>query len=134
MNKLRHVCLSFLLAVLAGCATDTGPDAIDRLVTALSDSHGLWVNGTSPTILLKGTASTREVLDQVFASESGRKITHYKVTAERNVHIEGGLYGTYTAALAKTDSGNWIVLFRYQDKTLGWWTQVYDAATDQKAQ
>ncbi len=61
---MRLVFLSLVELLLSGCASTSDP--VDRLVTRLSASHGLWLNGVSPILELPATASTEQVVSRVF--------------------------------------------------------------------
>lgn len=104
-------------------------DAIDQLVVKLSASHGLWVNGMSPTLGLPASASTDQALARVFEMmefDRGRVTVHQTVTI-RKVEIAGGPSGLYTAALLDTNLGRKIVLLRHEGESAGWWCRVCDA-------
>ena len=120
---MRSTFFAIIAALLVGCATT--PDPIDRLVTDLSATHGLWVNGIDQGVDLPKTASPKQVVQQVFRMAG---ITRYKFLKIREVRIPVGMpEELYTAVLAQTSPGEKIVLIRYE---LGhWWYRIYDAKT-----
>jgi hypothetical protein len=111
-----------IAALLVGCATT--PDPIDRLVTSLSPSHGLWTNGLFQPVRLPSTASAEDVISKVLE----RQFSSYTVLKIRQVSIPFGVSSElYTAALVQTSAGQKIVLIKYE--TEGWWNRIYDAKT-----
>src|SRR5713101_9868757 len=101
-----RVALFFILAaLLVGCATTSDP--VDRLVTKLTSSHGLWRNGESPILGLPATASTGQVVSRVFQMtgfDRGHLTTH-KILKVRKVRIPGDLPDIYSAVIIDTDFG-----------------------------
>ena len=126
---MRVALFSILAALLAGCATKSDP--VDRLVTRLSSSHGLWRNGEFPSLGLPASASTEQVVSKVFQMtgfERGQVTTH-RILKVRKARIPGDLPDIYTAVVTDTDFGRKIVLFKYEGAATGWWSRVYDADT-----
>ena len=123
--KQSLTCLA--VALLVGCATT--PDPIDRLVADFSASHGLWENGVSPLLGLPETALPEQVIKRTFEMTGFDKghVTSYKILKIRQVHIQGSLPDSYTAALIQTDFGEKIILFKYVGLTVGWRSRVFDA-------
>jgi hypothetical protein len=116
-----------IAALLAGCATT--PDPIDHLVADLSATHGFWINGIGRDIQLPKTASTEQVVEQVFKTaifQNGRA-TSYKILKIRQVEISVGEPESFTAVLCQTSLGEKIVLIRFQEHSGSWWDRVYDA-------
>ncbi len=121
---MRTALVIILIALWAGCAT---ADPIDNLVTNLSSSHGMWINGIAPIIELPETATTEQVVERVFKMtgfDEGQ-VTRFKILETRTVHIQGSVPDLYTAVLVETKFGEKIVLLRYEGKTIGWWSRVY---------
>ena len=124
---MRATFFAIIAALLSGCATT--PDPIDHLVADLSATHGFWTNGIGRDIVLLKTASTEQVVEQVFKTaifEKGR-VTTYKILKVRQVHIQVNTPELYTAVLVQTDLGKKITLFRFQEHFGNWWYRVYDA-------
>lgn len=99
-------------------------DPIDRLVSRLAASHGLWVNGCYPTLDLPASATPDEVLTRMFERigfDQGH-VKRYQILASRVVTIPGS--GDYTALTVDTDMGRKIVLI--QRESAEWWTRVFD--------
>lgn len=97
-------------------------DPIGRLMANLSATHGLWMNGRSPAIRLPETASTGQVLEQVFRMtgfDQGH-VTSFKILTTRQIRLDGG---SYTAALVQTNLGEKVVLFTAG----GGWSRVFDS-------
>jgi len=126
---MRVALFAILAALLVGCATTSDP--VDRLVTRLSSSHGLWRNGEFPSLGLPASASTEQLVSRVFQMtgfERGQVTTH-RILKVRKVRIPGDLPDIYTAVVTDTDLGRKIVLFKYEGPATGWWSRVYDAET-----
>jgi hypothetical protein len=149
---VRSTSVFSIAALLLGCAllpdwsaaaeqAAANSDPITTLVERLSASH-LWKNGTFPILELPATASTDEVIARVFEKTSlaeGR-VTQYRILETRLVQIpesvpypsiaatriQETLPYTYIAALVRTDFGDKIVLLKYDDPRIGWWSRVYD--------
>jgi hypothetical protein len=117
---MRSIFFAITFGLLVGCATTSDP--IDRLVTSLSSSHGLWTNGLFQPVSLPATASTRDVISKVLE----RQFHSYQLLKIRQVAIPfgAGYSESYTAALVRIDSGEKIVLIRYEAG--GWWNRIYD--------
>ena len=114
---MKHLLLLVLLALPATA------DPIDQLVNRLSQSHGLWINGTFPTLSAGPEASLEEVLAEMFTRisfDQGR-VERFKVVEQRSVSLDGL---DYRAARLTTNLGEKIVLLQYQPGS-GWWTRVY---------
>jgi type IV pilus biogenesis protein CpaD/CtpE len=123
---MRSFLLAIIAALLVGCATT--PDPIDRLVADYSASHGMWVNGTYPILDMPQTASPEQVIKKRFEMGLPRgQVANYKILKIRQIHIPTGQIGSdlYTAALVQTDSGEKIVLLKYDGRD--WWSRVEDA-------
>lgn len=98
---------------------------VDDLVSRLSQSGGLWINGVFPTLDLPSTATDQQVLSRLWertSSDQGH-IQKFTVVDSREVCIDGQ---TYRALTVDTDQGRKIVLTQYQSST-GWWTKVFAA-------
>ena len=97
---------------------------IDSLVARLSDGHGLWTNGSSPTIDLPATATTNDVLHAMFERVSFDQgpVKTFTVVEERQVTIPPDT-APYRAARLHTDQGDLVVLLRFESTT--WWTRAY---------
>jgi hypothetical protein len=104
-------------------------DSIDRLIAKLSSSHGLWQNGMFPKLDLPATASTEQVVTQVFQKTSFEKgrVAKSRIVQARQVRIQDSWPNEFTAVLVETDLGRKIVLLQYVSERLGWWSRVYDA-------
>lgn len=109
--------------------SDGGPDAVDRLVGKLAESHGLWQNGASPKLDLASTATLDQVVSEVFklVSFDSGNVTSFAIRHTREVQIPDSLPGKYTAILVDTNLGGKIVLVSRDTPSLGWWTRVYEA-------
>ena len=119
-------CLVVLLILASLAPAWSQGDPVDRLVSRLSGSHGLWVNGLSPTLGLPATAATPEVVAKVLATvgfERGHVRTH-RIVAVRDITISNS--GSYTAVTVDTDLGKKIVLLQFQP-SIGWWSRVFEA-------
>ncbi len=126
---MRVALLPILATLLVGCATTSDP--VDRLVTKLSSSHGLWRNGEFPSLGLPATASTEQLVSRLFQMtgfDRGQVTTH-RILKVRKVRIPGDLPDIYTAVVIDTDLGRKIVLLKYEGPAAGWWSRVYDADT-----
>ncbi|MGE0491607.1 MAG: hypothetical protein AB7S38_20515 [Vulcanimicrobiota bacterium] len=112
---------SFLLLVLL--ALPASADPIDQLVTRLSQTHGLWINGPFPALSLGSEATCQQVLDEMFTriSFDPGRVERFQVDEQRNVTIDGL---DYVAVKLTTNLGQKIVLLRYESGS-GWWTRVY---------
>jgi hypothetical protein len=116
-----------IAASLAGCVTK--PDPIDHLVADLTATHGFWINGIGINVRLPKTASTEQVIAQVFQTaifEHGR-VTSYKIMKVRQVEIPVSKPESYTAVLCQTNLGEKIVLIRFEESFGSWWNRTYDA-------
>jgi hypothetical protein len=123
--NLRSAFCFVLAALLAGCAT--APDPVDRLVTGLSASNGIWQDGSSPRLDLPETASPELVVRAVFLKTrfGRRQVKHCYILKIRQVQIPGGLTDDYTAVLVQTDLGEKIVLYHFFPE-IGCWNRVFD--------
>ncbi|MBT9588637.1 hypothetical protein IV102_35200 [bacterium] len=101
-------------------------DPVETLVKRLSATHGLWINGLSPTLDMPATASPAEVVDQVFqrVSFTEGRIKKHSIVRVSEVTIGDGAPDRYTAVVVDSDQGQKIVLIQYQ-KTSGWWSRVF---------
>ena len=117
---MRLVFFTAFVALLFGCAKSSDP--IDRIVSELSATQGMWVNGLSPNLTLSQTASPEEVTRKLFGDAA-----HCKILEVRQVHIPPGERGSdlYTAVSVQTDTAWKIVIIRYFEH-VGWWTHDYD--------
>lgn len=99
------------------------PTTIDGLVERFNGSHGLWLNGLTPTVELPETANSRAVLEEMFKviSFDNGPVTEFDVFEERTVQIDAD---AYTALRLTTNQGPKIVLIRYRSGE--WWTRVYE--------
>jgi hypothetical protein len=137
---MRSTILIIFAALLAGCAklpkahmaATTPPaiasDPIDQLVTDLSATHGMWLNGMFPILDLPETASPEEVIERRF--DMGLpfgKVANYKILRIRQIRIPFTENSSvlYTAVLVQTDSGKKIVLLKFTGRN--WWSRVFDA-------
>ena len=122
---MRLVFLFIIVLLLSGCAST--PDPVDRLVSRLSASHGLWLNGFSPILDLPATASTEQVVSRVFQMTGFDRghVTRWKILKVRAVHIPPDT-GAYTAVIVDTDFGRKIVLLEYEGASAGWWSRIFD--------
>ncbi|MGH7954227.1 MAG: hypothetical protein ACREFE_20220 [Limisphaerales bacterium] len=124
---MRTLLCIIIAGLFAGCATK--PDPINHLVADLSSTHGFWINGIGRNIQLPKTASTEQLVEQVFKItifQSGR-VTSYKILKIRQVEISVSQPESYTAVLCQTSLGEKIVLLRFQEHFGSWWNRVYDA-------
>lgn len=105
-------------------------DPIAELAKRLSQDL-LWHNGLFPELKLPANASAEEVVEQVFRMTGFAKgrVSTYKLIEVRKVAISGE---EFSAALAETDIGEKIVLFRYSPDGRIWWSRVYDAGKKEK--
>ncbi len=101
-------------------------DPVEALVKRLSETHGLWINGLSPTLDLPATASPAEVVEQVFqrVSFAEGRVKKHSIVRVSEVTIAGGAPDPYTAVLVDSDQGQKIVLIQYQNSS-GWWSRVF---------
>ena len=118
-----------MLVVLLSAAVNAAdnpsiPDSIDQLVSSLSATQGLWLNGRWVPIQSPVTTSPEQVVQNIFHKtgfyQSG-KVTDYKIVTTRKVYINGG---KYTAALVKSNLGKMIILFNAG----GQWNRAFVAA------
>jgi hypothetical protein len=109
---MRMLFLALLLSQLCWA------DPIDNLVTQLSATHGMWVNGLFPTLKLPPEASDEELLAGL-----ARYIKNPRIVTVREVTIEQGAK-PYRALLLKTEEGPRILLLQHQG-SVGWWSRVY---------
>ena len=111
----------------------TPPDPIERLVERLSKNLG-WTNGVFPAIKLPSTATTEQVVSEVFRMtgfDQGH-VTSYKVMQTKDVQIPVGMpLERYTAVLVQTNFGEKIALLKYEGGSSGWWSRVYDIEKEQ---
>src|SRR4051812_42610672 len=97
-----------IAASLVGCATR--PDPIAQLVTRVS-AEPEWRYGIYPTIELSQTATSRQVVEQIFKTtafhtDSGiRSVTSFKILQIREANIPANGSDSYTTALVETDFG-----------------------------
>ena len=138
---MRTTLLLVVLALLCGCSTrqqpsvtpslkpqGAQPDPIAALVTRLSATHGLWINGMFPDLDLPATAPTQQVLEQVFKKTGFDKgnVRTFQIIETRQVQIPAaGFSDAFTAVLVETDLGRKIVLLK--SSSVSWWSRVYDA-------
>jgi hypothetical protein len=138
---MRTTLLLVVLALLCGCSTRqqpsvtpslkpqaAQPDPIAALVARLSATHGLWINGMFPDLDLPTTASTQQVLEQVFKKTGFDKgnVRTFQIIETRQVQIPAtGFSDAFTAVLVETDLGRKIVLLK--SSSVSWWSRVYDA-------
>ena len=134
MKTLRLLALlttAFLVAASGAESSDSKPiprvlvtpDPIDQLVADLAAMDGEWVNGLYQPVKLPESATTEEVLQQVFQM---MHVSDYKVLEVRQVKIPPDGAHAYNAALYQTSAGKKIELFQFQ--TGGWWNRSYDTA------
>jgi hypothetical protein len=130
---MRSILFSIFAALLVGCATK--PDPIDRLVAKLSPPHPSgkpyvsfgWDSGIFPVLGLPQTASTDELVSKALHMNGNSQVTDYEILKIREVHEEhGNLPNRYTAVLIQTKFGQKIVLLKYVNQAVGWWSRVYD--------
>jgi hypothetical protein len=115
-------------------AKPVAPDPIGKLVANLSATngrwlfHGDWISRKSPALRMSVTASTEEVLQEVFKFTDFEKghVKKFKLVESRSVQIDGH---PHTAALVQTDLGTKIVLFTAGSA----FNRVYDADEPAKA-
>ena len=107
-------------------------DPIDALVARLSATYGLWENGRSPVISLPATASTEQVVSNVFRMTNPGTVTNYQILKIREMRITGSLPDKYTAVLVDASAGRKIVLLRKYNENgpNAWWSRVFDADGD----
>lgn len=136
---MRSALFTIFAAILVGCATR--PDAIDGLVANLSPPHSSaspfriyhsWDEGTFPILDVPTNASTDEVVERALQMSQfgggvpGPKVS-FKIMRVRVVREEGGnLPNQYTAVLIQTKFGEKIVLLKYENPGVGWWSRVFD--------
>ena len=105
--------------VLVGCAPK---NSIDRLVTVFSQEKSLG-GGESMAIALPASARPQLVVEKAIEEHHKVKGFLHKVLEVReNLNIKGR---TYTAVLISTNTGQEIVLTRYDQLAAGWWWHVY---------
>lgn len=104
------------------------PDAIDRLESKLSSSHGLWMNGLFPMIDLPPDTPAETVAKQVFEKtgfDTGR-ITEFKILKQRYIFVKDASSERYLALQLKTNLGEKILLIQKPLREGGsWWSRVY---------
>ena len=127
---MKTFSITLLCLILVSCAgvKPTVSDPIDKLVTKLNASNGLWVNGVFPIIELPADAKPDEVL-AVAVKMTGFDHGHvktYEIRNVRQVELTNVPMGTpYSAALVQSDLGMKIFLFKPL-KNNQWWTRFYD--------
>lgn len=102
-------------------------DPIDNLIATLA-KQPLWQNGAYPIILLPQSATSPEVIDQcikMVGFDQGH-IKTYKIIEIREIDIPNSYPPHHCAALIDSDLGGKIVLFRYENPKIGWWSRVFD--------
>lgn len=120
--------------LLVGCARSH--DAIDRLVTDLASTDGMWLNGYQSIVQLPKTASKKQILKECFQHLEFRAtrqevvtngyVTSFNILKVRQVYIPTSVrLDLYTAVLAQTDFGDKIVLLRFFKD--GWWWRAFNA-------
>ncbi|MEI8314400.1 MAG: hypothetical protein WCG79_03010 [Verrucomicrobiota bacterium] len=145
--RQQSIVIVFLLSLIAVYASAGSPtNAIDTLVKELNLSHGLWMNGTSPIIVLASNASPQEVVSNAATMGDGGKMKIYRILECRKVHLQGmptqvehmdmpgKLWDVadYFAALIDSNLGMKILLFTYNGvghEKGNWWTRFYDVQT-----
>ncbi|MBN2714028.1 MAG: hypothetical protein JXR97_16535 [Planctomycetes bacterium] len=127
---MKSIAAILLCLVLASCAVTnpTASDPIDKLVTSLNASNGMWINGLALNIDLPASASP----DVIFAAaiklvgfDEGH-IKTYRIQEVREVKLNTGQTESYSAALVDTDLGRKVFLFKREINNR-WWARVYDA-------
>jgi hypothetical protein len=116
--------LSILLAtLLVGCTpTSTPTSSIDRLVTRLSTDKSFG-SEEDTTISLPATVRHEVVVERAIAEyHKAKDILHKVLNVRNNLNINGRFY---TAVLVGTNTGQEIVLVRYDEHAAGWWWKVY---------
>jgi hypothetical protein len=123
---MRPTFFAIFAALFVGCAT--APDPIDHLVAELSSTGGVWRNGYFPILDLPQTASLEDVIKKRLNRDLPiGKVAHYKLLKIRPVHIPSETSSDlYTAVIVRLDSGDKIVLIKYEGPKTGWWSRVYD--------
>lgn len=105
-------------------------DPIDRLADQLSSTRGAWINGSFPEINLPSTATTEQVVTAFFQTmkDAHGGVPSHKTLRVKEIQIPIGLPDPeqYAAALVQTKSGKKIVLVKFENKAVGWWTRLYD--------
>lgn len=113
-----------MLICLTACITVKAEDSIDKVISGF-DSNGLWMNGIFSPISLPETAKPEDVIQAALLEYQKKGLSC--VTLEvRNMKIGNmGYRVEYMAARVKIDSTERVVLFKYKDKEIGWWSRVY---------
>jgi len=135
LNIYRPTVMRYLLivfALLIACVTKA--DSITELVTRVS-SQPEWRYGIYPTIDLPQSATTNQVVEQIFKTTAFRtdagiqSVKTFKILEIRQVCIPASDAVPYTAVLTETDLGRKIAVFRLEQdqKKPYWWSRVYDA-------
>jgi hypothetical protein len=122
MKNMKTFWLTILGAIISsGC---TPKDAIDRVVQQESSSPA-FRNEPFKKINLPVTAPINEVITQAFEKTFPlpTHVGNINVITQRSVNIKGDLY---TAILVETESGQKVVLLRYEPTIQSWWNGVYN--------
>ena len=134
-NPPKRIGAKYLQTSLSGTLTsntiaievkENAAGPIEQLAERLSKDY-MWQNGISPIITLPSTATTEQVLSEVFKMSGFDQghVTDYKILEVKEVQITGSLPDWYTAVLVSTNFGDKIVLLQYEGKVLRWWSRVY---------
>ena len=100
-------------------------DPIGKLTKKLDETHGMWVNGLSPTLDLPQTATSDEVLLRIIAvNRLGTNVGTLEVRKDWPIQVFAPGGDRYTAALVELDVGKRIILFRWEGNT--WWSRVFE--------
>ena len=101
-------------------------DPVEALVKRLSATHGLWINGLSPTLDLPATASPEEVVGQVFqrVSFAQGRIKKHSIVRVSEVTIVGGAPDPYPILVLHYLMRPKRVFILSQNFS-GWWSRVF---------
>jgi hypothetical protein len=124
--------LFIVVALLIACVATADP--INALVIRLS-SQPEWRYGIYPTIDLPQSATTNQVVEQIFKTTAFKtdagiqSVKTFKILEICQVYIPASDAVPYTAVLVETDLGRKIAVFRLEpdQKKPYWWSRVYDA-------
>jgi len=127
MRKTSAVLLGALL--LAGC----GGGPIDKLVSRLEQSQGVWAARKGPRLSSPAAASMDDVLKEYFGKVryDGARVEGFKILEQRQVRIKGPLPDRYSVARVRTSMGEKIFVAQY-GKPFGWWVVAFDPESTSK--
>ncbi len=98
---------------------------IESLAKKLSESHGLWTNGTFKPIVLVENVTDEQIIKQFVKNvvDEEHKLTKHKILKSQQINISSQ---EYRAVLLDTNLGRKIILMKFYSPK-SWWTKIFDA-------